>query len=100
MALIMRRNGATLKPETERLGEIRERLRAEAQSNREDIAIYISQLRQRVHKYERRYEMTSQAMIDALGSKELKETRDISLWAWTWLTLNRFSEETPITGTH
>ncbi len=80
-------------------GEIRERILTESGRTAEDREIYLAQLRQRIKKYERRYEMTSAEMIEALHSGKLRETRDIGLWAWTWETLRSLEEGTRTTGT-
>lgn len=98
MAIIVKRNGNDVVPDDERLADIKEKIRTGLGRTKEDAEIYVVQLQQRVRKYERRYEMTSPSMIKMLKVGGLQETRDISLWAWTWLTLQRLNKETPTTG--
>ena len=98
MAVVIRRNGRITKSDTQRLASIREQIRVDQSRSAEDLEVYLIQLRERVRKYERRYEITSKFMLESLRSGELNETRDISLWALTWQTLKRAEGETPTTG--
>lgn len=98
MAIIVKSNGNEAVPDDERLADVKEKIRTDRGRTKEDAEIYVVQLQQRVRKYERRYEMTSHSMLEILKVGGLQETRDISLWAWTWLTLQRLNKETPTTG--
>jgi len=89
MSVVIRRNGNSQVAEFERLGSIKEKIRTARSQSGEDQSILLTQLKDRVIKYERRYERSSDAMIVALEDGELEETRDMSLWAWTWRTLER-----------
>lgn len=99
MALIIRRNGKIGMADSERLAAIREQIRAEFGRGRESLDIYLAQLRGRIREYERRYETSSASMLKDLQEGRIRETGDISLWAWTWQTLNRLEKETPMAGT-
>ena len=49
--------------------------------------------------YERRYERSSESMMEDLREGSIKETGDICTWALVWQTLKRLEEKTPTTGT-
>ena len=89
MSVVIRRNGNSQVTEFERLGSIKEKIRTARSRSSEDQSTLLTQLKDRVVKYERRYERSSDAMIVALEDGEFEENRDISLWAWTWRTLAR-----------
>ena len=99
MGIVIRRNGRGPQTDTDRLGRIREEIHTMQSRTHEDMEIYVAQLRERVRKYERRYEHSSESMINLLSSGTMRETRDIALWAWTWQTLNQLTEGTLTTGT-
>ena len=56
-------------------------------------------LRRQIRVYERRYEMPSETMMVCLQAGVIRETREISKWAFEWLLLKSLSGETPTTGT-
>ena len=77
---------------------------------REDIRIAESQastngprierrIRRKIRLYERRYEMSSEVMMTCLQAGVIRETNEISKWAFEWLSLKHLLGETPTTGT-
>ena len=72
------------RPNARQVAELREEFNKALGRGLEETDLYRLQLQQRVRKYERRYEMSSQDMLKLLATRQLKETRDISVWLWTY----------------
>lgn len=77
------------RPNSKQLAALREEFDNAIGRGVEEADIYRHQLVQRVKKYERRYEMASDEMLEQLASGQLRETRDISAWAWDFDLLTR-----------
>ena len=87
------------KTDEELMAEVREEIRiAEAQASTNGPRIE-SRIRRKIRVYERRYEMPSETMMVCLQAGVIRETREISKWAFEWLLLKSLSGETPTTGT-
>ena len=87
------------KTDEELMAEVREEIRiAEAQASRNGPRIE-SRIRRKIRVYERRYEMSSEVMMTCLQAGVIRETREISKWAFEWLLLKSLSGEPPTTGT-
>ena len=56
-------------------------------------------IRRKIRLYERRYEMSSEVMMTCLQAGVIRETNEISKWAFEWLLLKSLNGETPTTGT-
>ncbi len=100
MALVLRRNGATNRPDAERLVLIRKRIRTELVQKPGDLDTYIVRLKELVQKNEVHYKTTSEAMVKALESHQIKETKDVQSWVMAWHVLHGLRKrETHTTGT-
>ena len=87
------------KTDEELMAQVREEIRiAEAQASTNGPRIE-SRIRRKIRVYERRYEMSSEVMMTCLQAGVIRETREISKWAFEWLLLKSLSGETPTTGT-
>ena len=81
------------------MAEVREEIRI-AEANADKIGPRLERrLRRQIRVYERRYEMPSETMMVCLQAGVIRETREISKWAFEWLLLKSLSGETPTTGT-
>ena len=83
MGVVIRRNGNSQVTEFERLGSIKEKIRTARSRSSEDQSTMLTQLKDRVVKYERLYERSSESMIVALEDGGFEDNRDVCLWAWT-----------------
>lgn len=99
MALVLRRNGATDRPDSERRELIRKQIRTELVQRSEDLDAYVLRLRHLIQKHELQYKTTSEAMIKALESHKIKETKGLRSWVMAWQTLHGLERETRTTGT-
>ena len=87
------------KTDEELMAKVREDIRiAEAQASTNGPRIE-SRIRRKIRVYERRYEMSSEVMMTCLQAGVIRETNEISKWAFEWLLLKSLSGETPTTGT-
>ena len=87
------------KTDEELMAEVREEIRiAEANADKTGPRLE-RRLRRQIRVYERRYEMPSETMMVCLQAGVIRETREISKWAFEWLLLKSLSGETPTTGT-
>ena len=87
------------KTDEELMAQVREEIRiAEAQAFTNGPRIE-SRIRRKIRVYERRYEMSSEVMMTCLQAGVIRETNEISKWAFEWLLLKSLSGETPTTGT-
>ena len=84
----------------ELMAKVREDIRiAEAQASTNGPRIE-RRIRRKIRLYERRYEMSSDVMMTCLQAGVIRETNEISKWAFEWLSLKHLLGETPTTGTH
>ncbi len=97
--LVAKKNGEAPKSDVERMGRIREAIGTELGRSSENLEITVSMLQERLKKYERRYEISSISMVEKVRSGAMPETRDITLWVWSWQILERLNRVTPTTGT-
>jgi len=74
-------------------------MRTELVQRSADLDTYVLRLRHLIQKHELQYKTTSEAMIKALESYEIKETKDLRSWVMAWHTLQGLERETHTTGT-
>ena len=87
------------KTDEELMAKVREDIRiAEAQASTNGPRIE-SRIRRKIRVCERRYEMSSEVMMTCLQAGVIRETNEISKWAFEWLSLKHLLGETPTTGT-
>lgn len=93
------RKPAHKKTDEELMAKVREDIRiAEAQASTNGPRIE-RRIRRKIRLYERRYEMSSEVMMTCLQAGVIRETNEISKWAFEWLLLKSLNRETLTTGT-
>lgn len=93
------RKPARKKTDEELMAKVREDIRiAEAQASTNGPRIE-RRIRRKIRVYERRYEMSSEVMMTCLQAGVIRETNEISKWAFEWLLLKSLNGETLTTGT-
>lgn len=93
------RKPAHKKTDEELMAKVREDIRiAEAQASTNGPRIE-RRIRRKIRLYERRYEMSSEVMMTCLQAGVIRETNEISKWAFEWLLLKSLNGETLTTGT-
>lgn len=93
------RKSAQKRTDEELLAEVREKNRILLENAAEDGPRLERRIRRKIRLYERRYEMTSEVMMTCLQAGVIRETNEISKWAFEWLNLKHLLGETPTTGT-
>ena len=93
------RKPAHIMTDEELMSKVREDIRiAESQASTNGPRIE-RRIRRKIRLYERRYEMSSEVMMTCLRAGVIRETNEISKWAFEWLSLKHLLGETPTTGT-
>ncbi len=87
------------KTDQELMAEVREKNRMALSKAAENGPRIESRIRRKIRVYERRYEMSSEVMMTCLQAGVIRETNEISKWAFEWLSLKHLLGETPTTGT-
>ena len=87
------------KTDQELMAEVREKNRIALSKAAENGPRIERRIRRKIRVYERRYEMSSEVMMTCLQAGIIRETNDISKWAFEWLSLKHLLGETPTTGT-
>ena len=87
------------KTDEELLAEVREKNRILLANAAENGPRLERRIRRKIRVYERRYEMSSEVMMTCLQAGIIRETNEISKWAFEWLSLKHLLGETPTTGT-
>jgi len=59
----------------------------------------VRRLKADITRYEKRYEMTSDAVCQAVKRGHQRETREISRWMQSYAVVNRIAKRTDTTGT-
>ena len=90
---------ARTKTDEELMAEVREKNRILLANADKTGPRLERRLRRQIRVYERRYEMPSETMMVCLQARVIRETNEISKWAYAWLLLKRLNGETPTTGT-
>ncbi len=93
------RKPARSKTDEELLAEIREKNRILLENAAEDGPRLKRRIRRKIRLYERRYEMSSEVMMTCLQAGVIRETNEISKWAFEWLLMKSLNRGTPTTGT-
>ena len=93
------RKPAQKRTDEELLAEVREKNRILLENAAENGPRLERRIRRKIRLYERRYEMTSEVMMTCLQAGVIRETNEISKWAFEWLNLKHLLGETPTTGT-
>ena len=83
----------------ELMAEVREKNRILLANAAENGPRLERRIHRKIRVYERRYEMSSEVMMTCLQAGIIRETNDISKWAFEWLSLKHLLGETPTTGT-
>ena len=87
------------KTDQELMAEVREKNRIALSKSAENGPRIERRIRRKIRVYERRYEMSSEVMMTCLQAGVIRETNEISKWAFEWLSLKHLLGETPTTGT-
>ena len=87
------------KTDQELMAEVREKNRMALSKATENGPRIERRIRRKIRVYERRYEMSSEVMMTCLQAGVIRETNEISKWAFEWLSLKHLLGETPTTGT-
>ncbi len=87
------------KTDQELMAEVREKNRIALSKAAENGPRIERRIRRKIRVYERRYEMSSEVMMTCLQAGVIRETNEISKWAFEWLSLKHLLGETPTTGT-
>ena len=87
------------KTDEELMAEVREKNRVLLAIAAENGPRLERRIRRKIRVYERRYEMSSDVMMTCLQAGVIRETNEISKWAFEWLLMKSLDRETPTTGT-
>ena len=87
------------KTDQELMAEVREKNRMALSKAAENGPRIERRIRRKIRVYERRYEMSSEVMMTCLQAGVIRETNEISKWAFEWLSLKHLLGEIPTTGT-
>ena len=93
------RKSASKKTDDQLMAEVREKNRIALAKASENGPRIERRIRRKIRLYERRYEMSSEVMMTCLQAGIIRETNEISKWAFEWLSLKHLLGETPTTGT-
>lgn len=83
----------------ELMADVREKNRIALSKAAENGPRIQRRIRRKIRLYERRYEMSSEVMMTCLQAGVIRETNEISKWAFEWLSLKHLLGEIPTTGT-
>lgn len=93
------RKPARKRTDGELMAEVREEIRLAEAKAVDNGPRLERRSRRKIRVYERRYEMSSEVMMTCLQAGVIRETNEISKWAFEWLLLKSLNGETPTTGT-